>query len=95
MTQKRGGGIPRVDAAEALIEVSIPSDQLLDLNAALDQLAEHSPAEAKLVKLRYSTAMTIGEAADALGITRNVAYRYWKYAKAFLTSVLSEYRNPS
>jgi RNA polymerase sigma factor (TIGR02999 family) len=92
---KRGGGAQRVEYTEASVEISIPIDQLIDLNDALDKLAEHSPDEAELVKLRYFTGMTIEEAADTLGVTRNVAYRYWTYAKAFLTTALSQYHEPS
>ncbi len=95
LTMKRGGGKVRVDYDEAQIDISIPSDQLVDLSEALDKLAENSPEETQLVKLRYFTGMTIEEAADALGITRNVAYRYWKYAKAYLTTALSSYSDPS
>lgn len=92
---KRGGGAQRVEYTEASVEISIPTDQLIDLNDALDKLAEHSPDEAELVKLRYFTGMTIEEAADTLCVTRNVAYRYWTYAKAFLTTALSQYHEPS
>jgi RNA polymerase sigma factor (TIGR02999 family) len=93
-TKKAGGDVQRVETREADLAISVSTDQLIDLDEALAKLAEHSPQEAELVKLRYFTGLTIEESADALGITRNVAYRYWSYAKAYLTTVLSHYRDP-
>jgi DNA-directed RNA polymerase specialized sigma24 family protein len=36
------------------------------------------------VKLRYFTGLTIGQAADALGISPATAKRHWAYSKAWL-----------
>ncbi len=41
---------------------------LLELDDALDRLAKEYPAVADLVKLRFFAGMTLGDAADALGI---------------------------
>lgn len=91
---KHGAGAHRSGDEVGYVEVSLSCDQLIDLNDALDKLAEHSPKEAELVKLRYFAGMTIEEAAEVLHVTRNVAYRYWTYAKAYLTTILSGYRDP-
>ena len=56
----------------------------------LAKLAEEDPAKADLVKLRYFAGFTIVEAADALGISRTTASRYWTYARVFLYSALKE-----
>ena len=40
--------------------------------------------EANLVRLRYFAGLPHQQAADALGISRATADRYWAYAKAFL-----------
>jgi DNA-directed RNA polymerase specialized sigma24 family protein len=50
----------------------------------MSKLSEESPEKAELVKLRYFAGMTVPEAADALGISRATADRYWAYAKVFL-----------
>jgi RNA polymerase sigma factor (TIGR02999 family) len=90
-TQKRGGGARRVELREANLIISVPTERLLDLNEALDKLAEKGPEEAKLVKLRYFAGMTLEEAAETLGISRATAVRYWTYAKAFLQTAVSDY----
>jgi len=82
-TLKRGGDCPRVD----LEEVAVPedrADELLSVNEALDELEREDPVKATLVKLRYFTGLTLQEAADALGVSRATADRYWGYAKAWL-----------
>jgi RNA polymerase sigma factor (TIGR02999 family) len=93
-TQKRGGGAQRVALHEAELVIAVPGDKLLDLNEALEKLAEKGPEEAKLVKLRYFAGMTLEEAAEALGISRATASRYWTYAKAFLQTAVSEHSLP-
>jgi RNA polymerase sigma factor (sigma-70 family) len=57
---------------------------MLALSEALDRLAAEDPRKAELVKLRYFTGLSVQEAADALGISRATADRYWSYAKVWL-----------
>jgi RNA polymerase sigma factor (TIGR02999 family) len=61
-----------------------PIDDLLALDDALTKLAGEDPRKAELVKLRYFAGLTLGQAAKALGISRNTADRWWQYAKAFM-----------
>lgn len=89
LSKKRGGELVRSELGETALVTVLPDERLLDLDEALGKLVQHSPEEAKLVQLRYFAGLTIEEAAELLGITRNVAYRYWTYAKAFLTDQLS------
>jgi ECF sigma factor len=64
--------------------------RILVVHEALEALAAESPAKADLVKLRYFVGMSHQEAADALGISRATADRYWAYAKAFLYASLED-----
>ena len=89
-TLKRGGIFQQVQLEEAHLVSSIPADQLLDVNEALEELSEELPEEAKLIKLRYFGGLTIEEAAEVIGISRKVAYRYWRCARAFLLTALSD-----
>src|SRR5687767_2961415 len=81
---KHGGDRQRVN----LDQVGCPNDdrfdELLEIHEALSKLAEESPEKAELVKLRYFAGMSVPEAADAVGISRATADRYWAYAKVFL-----------
>jgi RNA polymerase sigma factor (TIGR02999 family) len=89
---KHGGGRKRVELEEACSLAEDDADQLLLVNEALSKLAEESPARAELVKLRYFAGMSIQEAADALGISRSTADRYWSYAKVFLYCAIEDAR---
>jgi RNA polymerase sigma factor (TIGR02999 family) len=89
-TVKHGGGVQRVELQEADIGITLPDDELLDLDEALKKLADQSPPEAELVKLRYFAGLTLEEAADVLDISRATASRYWAYAKAFLKKSISD-----
>lgn len=86
---KHGGAQQRVDLQQAELVVAVPADQLLEVNEALEKLAQESPQEAELVKLRYFAGLTLEEAAAALDISRATASRYWAYARAFLYEAIS------
>jgi RNA polymerase sigma factor (TIGR02999 family) len=81
---KRGGGLARVDLADADVPAPADSDDLLALDEALTQLAAADPLAADLVKLRYFAGLTAAEAAAALGISPRTAERTWAYARAWL-----------
>jgi RNA polymerase sigma factor (TIGR02999 family) len=89
---KHGGDRQRIKLDEACGLADDGADQVLLVNDALDKLAQESPEKAALVKLRYFAGMPIQEAADALGISRATADRYWAYAKVFLYCALEDAR---
>jgi RNA polymerase sigma factor (TIGR02999 family) len=80
---KHGGDRQRVDLDEALV-VADPREDLLALDEALTKFSQTEPVKAELVKLRYFAGLPHQEAAQAMGISRATADRYWAYAKAFL-----------
>ena len=81
---RHGGGLQRVEVELANLRTRMPPDDLLALDEALEQLGQEDPKKAQLVTLRYFAGMTIEEAAEALGISRVTAHRYWTYARAWL-----------
>ena len=82
----RGGDHERVP----LDDVNTPqnnlpvSDDLIDLDEALEKLSKADRAKADLVKLRYFAGLTGEQAAKALGISHATAERYWDYASSWL-----------
>jgi RNA polymerase sigma factor (sigma-70 family) len=64
--------------------------ELLALDEALDRLAAADPVKAELVQLRYFAGLSEADAAEALGISRATASRYWTYARAWLINALDE-----
>ena len=83
-TVKRGGDRHRIDISEVDPELMPPSDDLLALNEAIDDLANQEPKTADLVKLRYFAGFTNIEAAELLSISPRHADNLWAFAKAWL-----------
>lgn len=86
--RKRGGGWRRLRLEHVDLSLAEPSDELLDLNDALDKLAQVDPACAELVKLRFFGGLTLDEAAETLGVVRRTADRYWAFARSWLYAAL-------
>lgn len=82
--QKRGGKLRRIDLDKAdVIETSSP-DELLEINEAIEKLAEVDHAAAELVKTRFFAGLSFEQAADLQGMSRTNAHRLWTYARAHL-----------
>jgi RNA polymerase sigma factor (TIGR02999 family) len=81
---KRGGGVENMPIDEAIL-VGPESDKgLVELDDALNGLAEHDPGKAKIVELVFFGGLTYEEAADVLGSSRATVFREMKMAKAWL-----------
>jgi RNA polymerase sigma factor (TIGR02999 family) len=83
-TGKHGGGRQRINLDDVEVVANARSADLLALDDALTKLAAEDPLKAQLVNLRYFAGLSVQEAADALGISRATADRYWSYARTFL-----------
>lgn len=89
-TAKHGADWARIEIPDVEAATGSKTDNLLALDEALTKLAEEEPAKAELVKLRYFAGLSVEEAANALGISRTTASRYWTYARVWLFSELSD-----
>ena len=86
---KRRAKRTRVDL-DRMTDLAAASDHdLLELDDALNRLASEFPVAAELVKMRFFAGMTLGDAAEALGIPRRTADRQWAFARAWLADYLS------
>ena len=84
LARRHGGGLQRVDVENVDIAMPAEEDHLLALNDALDRLAERSPVEAQVVKLRFFVGMTVEESAEVLGLSERTVKQYWSHAKTWL-----------
>lgn len=85
LAQKRGGGASVTTLGAADLIVTEPkSNELIALDAALDQLATAEPRLAKLVELRFFGGMTLQEAGAIVGLSATTLKRDWSKARAFL-----------
>jgi RNA polymerase sigma factor (TIGR02999 family) len=85
---KRGGGAVSVTLDDALHAVTT-SDELLALDAALDDLARLNPRQAEMVEHRYFGGLDVRETAELLGISEATVLRDWRAARAWLAAELS------
>jgi RNA polymerase sigma factor (TIGR02999 family) len=81
---KHGGDLSRQELDEERLTAPEPREDLLALDAALNELAAGHRQAADLVQLRYFAGLTLPEAAQALGISPRTAGRLWAYARAWL-----------
>jgi len=89
---RHGAGAQHVDLDEMEIAAPTNDDEILEVNEALDKLAQQNGAEADLVKLRYFVGMTLEEAAKAMNISPRTADNYWAHAKAWLFNEIKRNR---
>jgi RNA polymerase sigma factor (TIGR02999 family) len=85
---KRGGGKPAVDLDEGSIAVDAFADGLVDLDAALEQLGNLNPRQARVVECRYFGGMSVEQTAEALGISPRTVKSDWALARAWLYNAL-------
>jgi RNA polymerase sigma factor (TIGR02999 family) len=80
---KRGNGLKV--SLEDIGEISSDSNaQLIELDAALTELEEFDPGQAKIVELRYFGGLTIDETGEVLKISPATVKREWAMARAWL-----------
>jgi RNA polymerase sigma factor (TIGR02999 family) len=87
---KRGGGWKRLRLDQIDLPVDDPTDDILDLDEALQKLAREDSLCAELVKLRFFAGLTMEESAHSLGISHRGARRYWAYARSWLYDELRQ-----
>lgn len=94
---KRGAGWQNVSFSEALDPLGgevLDPEQLLDLNSALEQLAEIDEREARVVTLRFFGGLTVEQVAEVVGVSKRTVENDWRHAQAWLRLRLSE-KGPS
>jgi RNA polymerase sigma factor (TIGR02999 family) len=91
--QRHGGQLTRVPFEELELATTLPPDELLLLNDAIDALAAHDPVASQLVKICYFAGLSVEQAAQALGISRSTAYEHWTYARAWLFASMRDARS--
>lgn len=85
---KRGGGAPVVTFDEAL-QVGVSSaEELLALDATLEEFARINPRQAQMVESRFFGGLDVAETAELLGVSEATVLRDWRAARAWLAREL-------
>jgi RNA polymerase sigma factor (TIGR02999 family) len=87
-SQKRGNEVVLVALDDSTDRAVTCNDELLALEAALEQLAQMNARQARMVECRFFGGLNVAETAEALGVSESVVERDWRAAKAWLASML-------
>ena len=87
---RHGGEFHRQELQDADLFAVDRIEEILDIDAALDELAAHDPRSAELVKLKFFLGLTTAEVASTLGVSTRTVDRLWVYAKAWLRESLAK-----
>lgn len=82
-TQKRDFG-QRIELTESISFDDSPEIDLVELNAALESLAEIEPRQEKIIEMRFFGGLSIEETAHVLEISSATVKREWAIAKTWL-----------
>jgi RNA polymerase sigma factor (TIGR02999 family) len=85
-SDKRGGSVVKIAMEEGTALVEGLAEEILDLDAALDALADLDPRKAQVVQMKFFAGMTSQETAAALGVSDATVERDWTTARAWLIS---------
>jgi DNA-directed RNA polymerase specialized sigma24 family protein len=80
-----GNKAPLEEDAAVLLPAGV---DVLDLNTALEKLAQLDPRKSQVVELRFFGGLTEDEIADLLGVSAITVKRDWRIARAMLRNEL-------
>jgi RNA polymerase sigma factor (TIGR02999 family) len=89
---KRGGGVAPVTFDEALEHAEAGPEDILALDAALEELARLSPRQALMVESRFFGGLGVAETAELLQVSEATVLRDWRAARAWLATQLRSSR---
>jgi RNA polymerase sigma factor (TIGR02999 family) len=88
--RKRGGGRVRVELLDQVGSIAEDPDLVLSLDDLLTRLALEDAVAARVAQLHLFGGLSVEESGEALGLSRAVAYRNWKYARAWIREALEK-----
>ena len=88
-SERRGSGADPVTLDTALMaSVPAPEEEILDVHAALDELAKIDGRLARVVEMRYFGGMEDAVIAEVLGLSKRTVSRDWDKARLLLAHAL-------
>jgi RNA polymerase sigma factor (TIGR02999 family) len=90
-SRKRGAGVPHIgdDAAAAAIDDGGSAEEALELDTALNALADKDPELAKVVEWHFFAGFSFVEIAKELGVHERTVRRDWELARTYLKRQMS------
>ena len=90
LSQKRGGGMRRLDLDAVDLPVEDRVAEIVALDEALRRLAELDERLARVVEMRFFGGFSVEETAEALDIDPRTVKRDWRKARALLYQALTQ-----
>ena len=87
---KRAGGRRRLELLDQIGSVAEDPDLVLSLDELLTRLGEEDAVAARVAQLHLFAGLSVEETGEALGLSRAITYRNWKYARAWLREALEK-----
>ncbi len=87
---KRAGGRRRLELLDQIGSVAEDPDLVLSLDELLTRLGEEDAVAARVAQLHLFAGLSVEETGEALGLSRAMAYRNWKYTRAWLREALKK-----
>jgi RNA polymerase sigma-70 factor, ECF subfamily len=84
LSAKRGGGQADVPLDEVQRAVDQEAAEIISLHEALETLQTVDARKSKVVEMRYFGGLSIGETAEALGVSIGTVNRDWRLARSWL-----------
>lgn len=88
----RGAGLKRVEIDECLVQSSARNDEVLQVDEALNRLANIHARQARVVELHYFAGLSMEEIAAMLGISVRSVKHDWSLARLWLFEELGKNR---
>lgn len=85
LAEKRGGGVKALTLEEFSSEEQHHIEQFVELDTALNDLAQRHERQARVVECRFFAGLTDAETAAALDISVRSVARDWEAARAWLS----------
>ena len=86
---KRGGNACRLTLDDAIVLPNQMDLDVVELDRALNGLAELDPQQSRIVELRFFGGLTIEDTSEVLGISPATVKRDWVTARAWLFRAMS------
>jgi len=81
---KRGEGVAPLSLEEVAVISDDRAEQVIEINAALDNLCSFDSRKGQVFELRYFGGMSVEEVAEVLRVSEVTIARDWKIAKLWL-----------
>ncbi len=84
LSRKRGGRPERVTLDENVLKQFRQSEEIIQIDEALEELREMDPGLAELVDLRFFAGLSMEDIAQMMNVSRSTLQRNWVKARTWL-----------